>query len=373
MNDDRPLIVHVFDGFRVGGTEVRTCHIINSMQNAYRHVVVSNNGDFSARALIDGSISIEYIHPLHITSLPLIKRLASIASWLRDMAPQLLVAYEWGAIDWVIPNLFVKVCPTIMTIEGFEESELVEQNKRRAVLRRFFYKRCDKVVACSQVLIDIAIESWKVTEPGKLLHIPNGINCAKFSAHPQVNREKINGFISLGIVASLIKLKNHHKLLQCVASVVKHVAVRLYIVGDGPERENLQRACRELGIAEYVIFTGLLRDPENILQQLDIFCLSSDTEQMPMVVLEAMATGLPIVSTDVGDVREMVAEENKDFIVDKSNTPLFVEKLLQLCVDKKLRQSIGLANYHKCRECYDEQLMFQRYRDLYSSLISSRN
>jgi glycosyltransferase involved in cell wall biosynthesis len=364
----RPVIVHVFDGFRVGGTEVRTCRIINALQDLYRHVIVSCNGDFSARILIDSTVDIEFIHPSHLIGAPRLNLIAGIFRFLRRLSPDLLVAYEWGAIDWVLANQFAKVCPTLMTIEGFEETEIQGQIPKRWMLRRLLYHRCDRVVVCSKMLCQLAIQSWKITSSGQLLHIPNGIDCAKFSPGNKGNNEVVTT-INLGIVGSLIKLKNHKKLLLSVEKLARNITIFLYIVGDGPEREKLQQLCEELKITEKVHFTGAMQDPSGILRKLDVYCLTSDTEQMPMVVLEAMACGLPVVATDVGDVREMVAKANKNYIVDKNSDLLFDHALARLCGDKQLRQSIGLANMHKCRAEYDERFMFQRYRDIYSSLI----
>lgn len=83
-----------------------------------------------------------------------------------------------------------------------------------------------------------------------------------------------------------------------------------------------------------------------------------------------MACGLPVVATDVGDVLEMVSAENKNFVVDKTSDLLFEQALAKLCDDAQLRQSVGAANMHKCRAEYDERVMFQRYRALYSSLTA---
>lgn len=364
-----PLIVHVFDGFRIGGTEVRTCKIINSLRGAYRHVVVSSTGDLSARTFVDPSIDVQYVHPLAIQSRFRLVSLWRIARLLRSFSPQLLIAYEWGAIDWVMANAFARLCPAIMMIEGFEEAELFAQKKARVFLRRIFYKRCQRVVACSKVLARIAVGEWRL-EPRHVLHIPNGINCSIF--HPaQGETRGPSGEVVIGIVASLIKLKNHDRLLRSMAELHAAFPLLLYIVGDGPERERLAEECQRLAIADKVRFTGILSDPSPILRKLDIFCLASDTEQMPLSVLEAMACRLPIVSTEVGDVKEMVAEENRRFIVNADCASAYTEALRELCRDGALRQELGQANYQRCRALYDESLMFRRHRDLYAEVIAS--
>ena len=364
-----PKILHVFDGFRVGGTEVRTCNVINHLGKRFRHVVVSNNGNFDAARHIEADIDVRYLHP-KTTGGFYPKALLSICRALREISPDLMIAYEWGAIDWVLVSRLVGCCPTIMTVEGFEDSELFVQNRRRLLIRRLLYGRCDKVVVCSRTLYDIALEKWKL-QPPRLLHIPNGVDCRKFT--PSAETRGQTGEVRLGVVASLIKLKNHIKLLKCLAELSESVHFSLHIAGEGPERENLKQFCRESGLDEKVHFLGHVHDTPSFLKGLDIFCLASITEQMPMSVLEAMATGLPIVSTDVGDVKLMVSEENKPFITDLDDDTQYTQALKKLIGDRSLRTVIGRANRHKCLDLYDEQLMFKRYEELYTTCIYAGN
>ena len=101
--------------------------------------------------------------------------------------------------------------------------------------------------------------------------------------------------------------------------MTSEVPIRLVVVGDGPERPALEQQARDLGIAENVEFAGWHEELVPLYRQFDIFALSSTTEQMPLSVLEAMACGLPVVSTDVGDVSKMVADENRPMVVDLPN------------------------------------------------------
>jgi glycosyltransferase involved in cell wall biosynthesis len=257
-----------------------------------------------------------------------------------------------------------------MTVEGFEEAERSGEKIRRRLIRRLFYRRCERVVACSRVLCRLAKESWHVTEPGRVVHIPNGIDCARYAAEARIRSAPGDATV-LGVVGSLIKLKNHRKLLRCVAAVAAKQPVFLYVVGEGPEREDLEAYCRQLMIEDRVCFTGHLEDPSDALRKLDVFCLTSDTEQMPMAVLEAMAAGLPVVGTDVGDVREMVAVENERFVLPKDDEEEYVKALRELCERPTLREVTGRANYRKCCRDYDERLMLQRYADLYASVVGS--
>jgi glycosyltransferase involved in cell wall biosynthesis len=143
-------------------------------------------------------------------------------------------------------------------------------------------------------------------------------------------------------------------------------------VGEGPERAAIEQAAREEGITDRVDLPGFNPDPASALKDFDIFALSSDSEQQPISLIEAMAAGLPVVATDVGDIRGMVAEENLRFIVPASHEDLFGVALARLSADPGLRYTIGMANRVKALQNFDEGQMIVRYRTLYSDAIGQR-
>lgn len=363
-----PKILHVFDGFRVGGTEMRTCSIMNNFSTRFRHIIVSNNGNLDASRHVGADIDVRYLHPKISSSFKPLTTL-KICRELRNVHADVMIAYEWGAIDWVLANCIIHSCPTIMTVEGFEDSELFVQNKRRMLIRRLLYGSCDRVAVCSKALYDIAIDKWKL-QPPRLLHIPNGVDCSRFKPWSEDRKQK--GEVRLGIVASLIKLKNHRKLLEHLRDLPKDLEFSLKVAGDGPEMNGLKQFCNESGLSDKVRFLGHVTDTPSFLRELDVFCLSSITEQMPMVVLEAMATGLPIISTDAGDIKLMVANENKPFVVDKDNDASYVQALIELIKNEPLRRDIGASNRRKCLQNYDEKIIFPKYEELYLSCINNR-
>jgi glycosyltransferase involved in cell wall biosynthesis len=116
-------------------------------------------------------------------------------------------------------------------------------------------------------------------------------------------------------------------------------------------------------------FRGHCEEPWKVLEKADIFCLSSDTEQMPLSVLEAMAAGLPVVSTDVGDVRRILAFENRRFVVKKSEEGQYYIKLKELIKDIDLRKKIGIANQRECQKFYSKIEMLKNYENLYKNIL----
>ena len=142
----------------------------------------------------------------------------------------------------------------------------------------------------------------------------------------------------------------------------------LVIVGDGAERSMLESQSRRWASMTSSHFTGAIEDPARLLGVFDVFALSSDTEQMPISVLEAMAAGLPIASVDVGDVKEMVSLENRPFVVNRESKSL-AEAIFDLLSNYKTRSRIGAANKTRVDKDYTLDRMVRSYTDLYLSLI----
>jgi glycosyltransferase involved in cell wall biosynthesis len=160
--------------------------------------------------------------------------------------------------------------------------------------------------------------------------------------------------------------KNLGRLLRAfrLATADGSVRGRLVIVGDGPERPMLEALAQQPGLFGRVQFTGHRPDPTGVLAEFDIFALSSDTEQMPISLLEAMAASLPVAATDVGDVRVMLPAESQNNITALDDAAL-AAALRRLLLDPAARQREGAANRDRVVQTYAKTAMFAAYADLF--------
>ena len=140
--------------------------------------------------------------------------------------------------------------------------------------------------------------------------------------------------------------------------------IHLLLVGDGEERPALERRAAAPDLAGRVRFAGYQESPASFYQAMDIFALSSDSEQMPVALLEAMASALPVVSTDVGDVRVMLPPEQAPFL----GADLAVG-IAGLTRDPGLRRQLGDLNRKQAEERYSFEAMCAAYRGLYESVL----
>lgn len=124
-----------------------------------------------------------------------------------------------------------------------------------------------------------------------------------------------------------------------------------------------------LDVSARVVFAGALNQPERLIRRFDVFALSSNTEQMPYSVLEAMAAERPIVSTDVGDIKRMVAPENADFVVPVEDERCLTHRMSQLLHDCSLRTQLGWANRQRVQQEYSLAHMIERYDALFSGSL----
>ena len=171
----------------------------------------------------------------------------------------------------------------------------------------------------------------------------------------------------LGSLAGLRKVKNLTALVRALPFLPDEW--QLVIAGEGPERAAILAEAERLGIEDRVHLPGFVADPANVAGLFDLFALSSLSEQFPISLVEAMAAGLAVAAPAVGDVAEIVAEANREFIVAPGDERELRRALVALAEDPQLRKRIGEANRARARKDYDEKAMIARYKALYWGLM----
>ena len=367
-------LLHVFPSFEIGGQQVRMATLANRLGAECRHTVLSLNGVTSAADLLDPAIPLT-LHPLppgrpgKAAAVP-----AAVAAGkrIRGLAPDLLLTHNWGSMEWVTGNRWGPRVPHIHFEDGFGPDESAgRQIFRRMLMRRLVLSGHAMTVVPSRTLETIATSLWRL--PGaRVRYIPNGIDLARFAAAPApalADRFGIQpGDLVVGSVGTLRPEKNFRRLIAAVAQAARGRPVKLVIVGDGPERQLLETEAQERGLGGRLVLTGRLANPEALLGRFDIFALSSDTEQMPYSLIEAMAAARPVVATDVGDVASMVADENRGLVVPPQSFAAYCGALACLLEQPRLRQRLGIANRAVAHRRYDLTTMVATYRELFAEL-----
>ncbi len=349
--------MHVFPGFGVGGAQVRFAALANHFGAAFRHIVVSLDGSLGCRERLRPDLDVTF----PAVAAPKQATLANVRQFrrlLRALRPALLVTNNWGAIEWAMANL-LPIARHIHIEDGFGPEERDRQLPRRALIRRLVLAR-SMVVLPSRNLQRIAATIWRLP-PARVRYIPNGIDLDRFAEARALVRT-VNTPPVVGTVAALREEKNLPRLLRAFAATAE--PARLTIVGDGPKRAPLQALARSLGLGDRVRFAGHIDDPAPSYAGFDVFALSSDTEQMPLSVIEAMAAGLPVATTDVGDVRTMLSDENTPYVGELNDADL-ARSLTALLRDSRLRARLGAANQAKARAEFDQAAMFRAFGALW--------
>ena len=366
-----PRLLHVFSTFTMGGPQRRFIQIANAFGPRYQHLIVSMDGRTDAAKQLAADV------PFSIHGLPLRKgsslslgNLRTIAQTLRDQQPQLLLSYNWGAMEWLLVNRVLGIAPQLHFEDGFGPEEAGRaQLPRRVWTRRLAIGGRVTVVVPSRTLADIARSIWRLPQK-RLRYVPNGIELERFAKASPMPLPFDRELTIIGSVGALRGEKNLSRLLRLMQAV-RDLPVALSICGDGPERARLEAEARRMGLAERVHFAGHCADPAPAYAAFDLFALTSDTEQMPYSVIEAMAAGLPVVATDVGDVRAMLAPDHSARCVGLAgDEPGLAAKLRSLVTDKRARTEIGSANQSHARAHFGINTMLETYDRLFSERIA---
>lgn len=365
-------ILHCHSTFALGGKEARAVRLINAFGDTASHTIVSAEPkQLSARDAIDKRIALSFPEDAPpLTGLPGLPRLFRLARFMRGF--DLVLTYNWGAFDAVMARHVFGGPPLVHHEDGFNEDEAGQLKSRRNLYRRLGLSAAYRLVVPSRRLEAIALKAWGQSAR-KIERIPNGIPVAAFSA-PRPEEPPAfgahEGELLIGTVAGLRPVKNLPRLVRAFAAMHMKNA-RLVIVGQGPDSERIAAEARSLGVADRLSMPGFLPDSSRYMGRFDIFALSSNSEQFPLALVEAMAAGLPAVATNVGDVFGIVSADNQPLIVEPADEAAFAAALDTLAERPDLRRAIGRANREKAAAEYDEKDMIARYARLYGEAIGA--
>ena len=366
--------LHLHSSFAPGGKELRAARLMNAFGGGVEHVLVSGVlGELGAAAAIDPQITVEYPDDFPaLSGRPTPRRLLRIARAMRGF--DLILSYNWGAMDAVAAHrLYARalgLAPLVHHEDGFNQDETAQLDPRRNLYRRLALRGAATLVVPSRRLEAIALSEWHV--PAKQLQrIANGIDLAAYAQRPVADAlsglVKQPGDLWLGTMAGLRAVKNLPRLVRAFAAMPQQW--QLVIVGEGPERAAIAAEAARLGLAQRVHLPGFVPDPAKVMGLFDLFALSSDSEQFPISVVEAMATGLAVVSPAVGDVAAMVAPENRDWIVGAGDDAGLAAALRRAAADPAARMRIGQANRALAALEYGEAKMVADYRRVYAGAL----
>jgi glycosyltransferase involved in cell wall biosynthesis len=370
----QPHLLHVFSNFVPSGPELRTVELIAAFGGELRHSIVSMDGRTGAAERLPADAAVRLLdNPPKAGSLQTAGRLRTL---LRRESPDLVLTYGWGAIDAILAAATLGLRRVVHHEEGFNADEAESFKRRRVLARRLLLPRAHRVVVPSERLERIATGLWRLS-PGRVRRIPNGIHLDAYppaDGNPELRRELgiPAGAPVVGSCGHLRPVKNYLRLLEAVAAVDPRHGLHVLLVGEGEERAALEARAAQADLAGRVHLAGYQAAPAPFYRAMDLFALTSDSEQMPVCLLEAMAACLPVVATDVGDVRAMLPPEQQALLAPVSEgetTTRLARHLETALADGALRLRLGLANRRRVAESYAFEAMCTAYHDLYEEAL----
>lgn len=290
-----------------------------------------------------------------------------LARFLREMKIDIIHTHNTQPfIDGTLAALLAGV----KTIVHTDHSRTFPDKKRYMIAERILSVFAHKIIGVSDSVVHNLMHYEKIT-PGKVLTIHNGINAAEYDINvDRVKRRRELGLDDtspvLGISSRLSYVKGINYLLEAMCDIRKiHEDVSLIIIGDGPQKKELEQQTEALGLQRHVHSLGEIVKIQPLLKIFDIFVLPSLSEGMPICLLEAMASGCPIVTTNVGGIPEMIENGKNGFLVRPADSKALSSAILYLLEHEQVRNSLVIEGKRVVRERFSALKMTKTYEQLY--------
>jgi N-acetyl-alpha-D-glucosaminyl L-malate synthase BshA len=302
---------------------------------------------------------------------PYTSALANKIIFLHNSDPFDLIHVHYAIPHALAAYISKQICgvPYIATLHGSDVHTLGIDPALQKVTS-FALSEANAVTSISKFLISIAEKEMGIKG---IIKIPNFVDCELFKPPPEKNdlqNFKNNNELVITHSSNFRPVKRTLDLVRAFANVKKAVPnVKLLLVGDGPERAKAWRLAQKLNIDQSVQVLGVRQDIPDILAETDVYVLTSSMEGNPLSILEAMSSGVPIVSTDVGGVPEIVNHGKEGFLAPKGDIEKISENIIALLTNKELRMKFGRAARDRTCHEFSPEKVIPQYEKVYKQII----
>lgn len=342
---DKIKLVQVIGGGEIGGAEEHVLALLTRLDREYFEpsLICLCQGPFAALASEKGIPTAEIImkHKLDLTTIP------TIRTFIKENKIDLV--HTHGVRANLVARLAARregrpVVTTIHSALRYDYTSRLEATVA-GIISRLTHPLTDRFIAVSEAVQEDLIAGGVSKE--RIVTIYNGLDFSRFdNAKPAaITRQELGLPLDQPVVALIGRLhpvKGHADYFQAARQILQErPGVRFLAVGEGPIREELTQMVNDLGIVRQVIFTGYCPDIKNILNAIDILCLPSLMEGLPLVVMEALYFGKPAVATRVGGIPEIIKDGHNGLLVPPQDATALAAGLLRLLSEPNLRQRLG--------------------------------
>ena len=376
VEETRIFVVHVIHHLMIGGIENGVVNLINQLpSDRFKHAVicVEDFSDFRERIKLE-DVEVFALHRSKTGAMSLRWQLYLL---FRRLRPDIVHSRNLSGLDALLPAWLAGIA-AIHSEHGFDVDNLNGKNLKSLFLRRLHTPLVRHYLTVSRHLRAVYVEQLGVA-PSRITQIYNGVDTQHFTPArqrtllilPEGMRD--SQLFIVGSVGRLRPIKDHATLIYAMAILLEKNAhlrqrVRLIVVGDGPLLETLKALAERLGIAELVWFSGARHDVADLLKTMHLFVLTSLNEGVSNTLLEAMATGIPVLATAVGGNIEVIDEGVVGYTFFPGDAPLLAELIARYIENPDLSALHGAAARSHIKLNFSLTAMVNAYQDMYQKI-----
>ncbi len=371
------IVCQLLHGLEVGGAEVLSARLARQLRGKYRFLFVclDQKGSLGEELEAEG-------FPVHCLArragldLGCIRRLSRL---FEQEGVDLIHAHQYGPFSYgaMARSLGRLSVPLLFTEHGRHFPDVTSRKRRLA--NRWLLRPSDRVIGVGNAVREALIKNEGFASQ-RVGVIYNGIPLDRFGAGSSVDRDRIRHELGISAdsfvlaqVARLDYLKDHATALRMIRRVADRLpGAQLLLVGEGPERTQVESLIAQLGLANQVRLLGQRSDVPCILQASDVVILTSISEGIPLTLIEAMAAELPVVATDVGGVNEVVVHGKTGLLAGTGDDSALAQHVIELAGDRHARERMGRLGQARARALFSESRMHSGYVELFESLCATR-